>query len=271
MGMSGAGMGGTIWGPGVSGTSYAVRDIVLYRALRLAGITTGPVRTANPETFADALLSLNGFIDYLNAQGDAIFSIQPERMTLAPPKLIYTIGIDPYGIVLADFQLPRPERILRANLVLTASAPPVYTALRIIDYDTYAALGVRDIPVTIPSYLYCDYDFPIAGLHLWGYPSQANDLELWVWQALTGFATLDDPCILPPGYLDMLVYNTAARLMDQFPERAKQNDSVRQQAMRMLGKIKAANSITEAIPSADYGTTGRKGGGWFNYMTGTRP
>jgi hypothetical protein len=59
--------------------------------------------------------------------------------------------------------------------------------------------------------------------------------------------------------------------MDQFPERAKENPNVRQQAMRMLGKIKAANSISEAIPSADYGTTGRKGGGYFNWATGGPP
>jgi hypothetical protein len=269
--MSGGGMGGIIWGPGVSGASYAVRDVVLYRALRLAGITTGPVRTANPETFADALLSLNGFIDYLNAQGDAIFTVQPEQFTLAPPKLVYTIGIDPYGLVVADFAAPRPAHILRANLVLTSSSPAVYVPLRIVDEFTYSQLSVRNIPVTIPSYLYCDYDFPLAGLHLWGYPSQANDLELWVWQQLTGFASADDPCILPPGYLDMFVYNLAARLMDQFPERAKENPNVRQQAMRMLGKVKAANSPSEAIPSADYGTSGSTGGGWFNFLTGTRP
>src|ERR1700745_1102135 len=99
---------------------------ILYRALRLSGVTMGPGRTPSPDQYSDALLSLNGLVDYLNAQPDAVFSVNNDSYVLSPPKTLYTIGIDPTGAVLADFRVPRPLNIIRANIVLTASSPPVY-------------------------------------------------------------------------------------------------------------------------------------------------
>jgi hypothetical protein len=249
-----------------------VQAAILYRALRLSGVTMGPGRTPSPDQYSDALLSLNGFIDYLNAQPDAVFSVNNDSYVLSPPKLTYTIGIDPSGAVLADFRVPAPLKIIRANLVLAAT-PSVYVPLRMVDQYDYAALGVRQVPTTVPTVLYYDEDFPIAGLHLWGYPSTSNSLELWTWQALSTYATINDPVVLPPGYADMYVYNLAARLQDQFASQLQSpfNPRLQEQANRMLGRVKANNSTVEPMPSADFGTAGRKdSGGYFNYGTGQR-
>src|SRR5215472_9334608 len=97
--------------------SIQLKDQILYRALRLAQVTRGPGRTANPEQFQDALIALNGMLDSLNIQHDGIFSINNNRYTLVPSKLSYSIGIDPLGIQTADFSAPRPIRIDQARLV----------------------------------------------------------------------------------------------------------------------------------------------------------
>src|SRR5215472_15860471 len=225
-----------------------VQAAILYRALRLAGVTMGPGRTASPDQLSDALLSLNGFLDYLNAQPDAVFNINNDSYVLSPPKMMYTIGIDPnLTVQTADFKVPRPLNIIRANIVLTAGTPAVYVPLRLVDEHYYASLGVRQIPTTIPTVLWCDYDYPIAGLHLWGYPSVSNSLELWTWQALPTYVTINDPVVLPAGYVDMVVYQLAARLQDQFASQLQVpfNPNLWTQANRMLGRVKAQNSTVE--------------------------
>jgi hypothetical protein len=262
-----------IWGPngptGGGTSSLKVQDAILYRALRLARVTNGPGRTPNPEQYVDALISLNGLLDSLNIQPGAIYTVQPARYTLAPPKTFYTIGIDPTGAVTADFQAPRPIHIDRARLVLTSSPSPVYLPLHIATDAQWASIVVREIPVTIPQIMYCNYDHPIAKLFFWGYPTQANDLEMWTWQPLTQFTSLNDPVVAPAGYLDMLTYQLAVRLGDQFGTSAAMSPNVAADARRMLGRVKALNDPNSPIGSADAGAAGRRGGGDFNYLTGT--
>src|SRR5215831_18091261 len=148
--------------------SIQLKDAILYRALRLAQITRGPGRTANPEQFNDALLALNGLLDSLNIQHDAIFSINNDRYHLTPSKRSYSIGIDPLGVKLADFRVPVPIRIDQARLVLTASASPVYLPLTLATAEQWASITVRDVPTTVPQVMYCDYDYPIANLWFGG-------------------------------------------------------------------------------------------------------
>ena len=258
-----------IWAPGgptgQGSTSIKVQDVILYRALRLAGVTGGPGRTPSPEQLVDALISLNGLIDSLNLHRGAIYTIQPNRYTLTPPKPSYSIGIDPLGLVTADFNAPRPIYIENARLVLTSSPVEVYLPLRIATDLEWSSIAVRAIPVTIPQVMYCDYDYPIAQIFFWGYPTEANDLELWTWKDVKEFSSLNDPVICPVGYIDMFCYQLAVRLADQF--RTPISPNVISDARRMLSRIKSVNDPNGPMGSADYGTRGWKSGD-FNYLTG---
>ena len=250
--------------------SIVLRDQILYRALRLAQITRGPGRIANPEQLNDALIALNGMLDSLNIQHDGIFSVNNNSYTLTPSKTNYTIGIDPLGVAHADFAAPRPIRIDKARLVLTSSPTQVYLPLAIATHMEWASIVVRQIPTTIPQILYCDYAYPLANLFFWGYPTQANKVELWTWQPFTTFASVVDNVILPPGYPDMLCYNLAVRLADQFGTVAPPN--VMTEARKTLARVKALNTPSTPIGTTDGGTRGdRRGGGSqadFNYMSG---
>jgi len=253
---------------GSTGQAQAVKDAVLYRALRLAQVTRGPGRTANPEQFQDALIALNGLIDSLQIQRDVIYHADQSRYTLTPSKTSYTIGIDPTGMQTADFAAPAPVLIEKARLVLTGSPTPVYLPLTLATPMEWSDITTRQIASTIPQVLYPDYGYPIMTLWFWPYPTQPNDVELWTWVRLTEFSTINDVFIAPAGYTDMLTYNLAVRLADQFGTVLPPN--VLTDARRFLGRVKALNSPSNPMGSTDYGTEGRKGSGrgGFNYLTG---
>jgi len=246
-------------------SSPAVRDVILYRALRLAQVTGGPGRSPSPDQCHDALIALNGLIETLNIQRAAIYGVTQAQYTLtAPLKQVYTIGRDPIGVQVADFDAPAPTRIEQARLVLASSPTPTYLALNLVNPAQWAALGVRNISSTIPTDLYCDYGYPLSSLHFWPAPTQVNDLELWTWQQVSQFESIDDPVVMPPGYADMYVYQLAVRMSEQFGTQISPN--VMSTANKLLGRIKAFNDPSEPIPSTDWGT-GSNGGG-FNYLTG---
>jgi hypothetical protein len=118
--------------------------------------------------------------------------------------------------------------------------------------------------------MFCDYDFPLANLFFWGYPTASCDIELWTWRPLPQYFSVNDSVILPPGYADMLTYNLAVRLADQFGTVAPPN--VLTEARRTLGRVKALNDANTPMGSNDYGTEGQRyrgaGRGDWNYMSG---
>jgi len=264
-------MPGPIWSPygqtGGGSASLKAQEAILYRALRLARVTGGPGRTPNPETFVDALISLNGLIDSLNIQPGAIYTTQQARYTLSPSQPSYTIGIDPTGLVTADFNAPAPIRIDEAKLVLNGVN---WLPLRIVDAAEWSTLVVREMASSVPTTLYCDYQHPISTLYLWGYPTVANDLELWTWAPLTQFTSLNQKVNASEGYMDMLTYQLAVRLGDQFGTFALMSPNVISDARKMLGRVKAMNQPNGPMGSVDAGTRGAPGGD-FNYLTGTLP
>lgn len=238
----------------------SVADLVLYRALRLGQITRGPQRKASPEQLQDALGAYNDLIGSLNIQPEAIFSADSAQYQLSGNKQIYTIG--PAG---SDFVAPVPLKIEKANVVLL---PATFVPMEIADANQWSSLSVRNVKGNFPHYVYCDYDAPAAHLYFWPIPTQACTIELWTWQALATAATIDTLLSVPPGYQEMLVYQTAMRLSDQFGTELRPN--VVQMAGRLLGRVKAHNSPSKPIGSVDAGTSEfpSGSGGGFNYLTG---
>ena len=231
---------------------------ILYPALRLSGVVTGPQRSASASEYMDAFQSLNRMLDSWSTQELTIWTVSIDRYPLDPPQTSYTIGIG------ADFDAPRPMRIEDANIVLVG-AQEVHVPLRILTDRQWAAKRLREIPTSIPTEMYYDNDYPIAKIYLWGYPVAGNDLELFTWQMIPQFATMTDAVQLPPGYLDAVTYNLAKRLCGQFGTVLRPD--VMELATKTLARVKGANASSTVIGSADYGMKLRRGGD-FNYLTG---
>jgi hypothetical protein len=238
----------------------SVATELLYPALRLAGILGAPGRTASTSELADAFDALNRMLGSWTIQDELIYSIQIDRYNLSPSKTSYTIG--PTG---ADFTAPRPIRITQANLVLLGPSE-VHLPLNLLTDAQWARRRLTVIPTSVPTDLYSDYDFPNSRLFLWGYPTVANDLELFTWQQLSSFPSQAAAVSLPPGYAQAVVYNLAVCLNDQFGTPIRPN--VLATARRTSAWVKGNNAPSPAVPSADFGTRGSQGGGTFNYVTG---
>lgn len=186
---------------------------LLYPALRKAAVTIGPGRTPSPAQFQDAIDELNRLIGSLNCDRLNIYSVARYEFPLTGAK-IYTMGQDPTGAVIADFDGPWPIAINRANIIY--SVPEIRRPLAILTDLQWARIVVQDIGNTIPYALYNDRAYPLANIYLYPQPVPGYLLELYIWQLVPAFMTVDDAVVLPPGYEDALTLNLAVRLVTQF-------------------------------------------------------
>lgn len=124
--------------------------------------------------------------------------------------------------VTPDFIAPRPNFIYRANVVVLGSSPELHLPCRILSDAEWAAKTIPHLLISWPWEIYNDGNYPLSQLYMYGYPSDANDLELFTWQAMkTSFTAVTDAVILPPGYEDMIVTQGALRVRALYPYDSK--------------------------------------------------
>ena len=204
---------------------------VIYAAYRLIGVLGRPGRGSSPAEQADGIEALNTLVDAWGIDPLMVYTILPQLFNLTPGLQIYTIGIDPTGMTVANFQVARPVRIHKANILTQLASPQVTRIpLEILDVDGWSNLRVQQTPSTIPQYLYDDYDDPLSKLYLYPYPSAAAQLEIYYWKQLSLFATVNDAVVVPPGYLRALKTNLAVELAPRYPERSVVSPLLIQQA-----------------------------------------
>jgi hypothetical protein len=237
---------------------------ILYPALRKAAVTLGPGRTPSPAQFQDAIDELNRLVGSLNCDRLNIYSIATYKFPLTGAKS-YTMGQDPSGVTVADFDGPWPIAINRANIIY--SSPEIRRPLAILTDLQWARIRVQDIPNTIPYALYNDRAYPLANLYLYPQPVPGYILELYIWQLVPQFLTITDAVLLPPGYEDALVLNLAVRLVTQFSNNSnvpRQVDpNLYEQARLALMRIE---SINAPRPTLDLGCGCKSG--YMNVYSG---
>ena len=231
----------TAFGGNVSGLVSETAGGLIYAALRKAAVTLGPQRTPSPAQMQDGLEELRRLTGSLNCDRLFIYAVDTLTFPLVIGKKTYTIGQDPAGAILADFDVPRPQLITMANYVdLSNPNSPIRYPLAILTPQAWAFIRVQDLPNTIPQGLYNDRAYPISTLYLYGQPRGGNDLELWVWHQIPIFASDGDAIILPLQYEDALVLNLACRLAPHF-QRVVDPD-LRQQARESLMRLESINA-----------------------------
>src|SRR5215471_16091899 len=195
------------------GVPVTVDRGLIYPALRKAGVTLGPQRTPSPAQYQDGLEELNRLVGSLNCDRLNIYSISRYEYPLNGAKT-YTIGQDPTGQTIADFDGPRPVAIDRANIIY--STPQLRRPLALLTNLQWSRIVCQDQPITIPYALYDDYAYPLSIIYLYPQPVPGYMLELFIWQLVPTFVTISDVILLPPGYEDVLVLNLAVRLAPHF-------------------------------------------------------
>jgi hypothetical protein len=221
-----------------------------------------------PSELADGLIVLNNLVDYWTTRKAFVYTTRMDEYAFtgkaAPDAVnpaVYTIG--PSG---ADFTAARPTRIERANIVLNDVTPGVFYPLEILDVDQWAAITVEQLPVTLPSKMYCDYAVPNANLYFWGQPTEPYLLQLLTWQQIAAFASLATVIVVPPGYYAAFLYSLAELVGPQWNAAVPQ--AVVVMARNARAGIQGMNSRAPHMSTRDSGMP-RSGGGraCFNYRT----
>ena len=223
----------------------------------------------SPSELADGMNVANGLADYW----------------LTRRAFVYTIRIDFYqfsGKAPADHNQPpiyqlgpgsadwpgstRPTRIEHANICLNDQVPGIFTPVKVLDADEWAAISLEQMPVTIPTKMYCDYASPNANLYFWGYPTVGYLLQLFTWQQIAQFTGLGQTVAFPPGYYAAFLYTFAELVAAQW--HCQIPAMVAQQAMKARAGIAGLNSAAPKLRTRDSGMpeSGRRGT-TFNYRT----
>lgn len=259
--------GNSLWGGGGAGTGtpnlgVPVRPF-LYMALRLAGVTQRPdgsFQIPSPDQLSDAIVLANLMISQANTKRTMMYTTSILELPLTAAQKVNTIG----SYTTTTWQVPRPEKIKYANLVLNTSGTPVRLPIYIATDQEWADIAVQDIPGAIPRLLYCDYAMPISTIYLVPQDQGGDTLELFVWPGLPQLVTPDDLIVFAPGYDDWFTQTLGIRLASAF--HLEVGDDLRTAAQAASRAIQSRNGQGPR-GSTDY-PHGRGNSGSFNYFDG---
>lgn len=174
-----------------------------------------------------------------------------------------------------SFTGPRPEAILRMNLVYQQNAnAPTRIPLSPISAEEFANISVLQLtPINVTTVFYYDPQFPQGVINVWP-PLNANSLEFFTWGFLNPPATLSSTYFAPPGYQDAIQWTLASRLWGLCTNQVMLNrfplQYIAGQAAIARAKIKAVNAPSPRLAN-DFSGGGRPGVGvcdWNLLLTG---
>jgi hypothetical protein len=235
----------------------AVSDQIICPALKKLGVlATGENPSAQEQT--DVLGALNMMIDSFSLERLFIPAILRESFSLVAGQQTYQMGSGA-----PDFNTVRPQKITNALVQAYGVNPVAELPMRIINKDEYASIIVKSIQSTIPICLYNDNAYPYCNLSIWPVSSVVTPMILYSQKQLSDFAAATSAVSLPPGYLELLIYNLAVRIAPDFGVPAPED--VVALAVSSMERAKRANWQPTYL-GVDAALRGPKG--TFNWVTG---
>jgi len=172
------------------------------------------------------------------------------------------------GLIAPDFAaVRRPVRIVGADLILNSSSPGTDIPLKIRDAQWWLEQRTKAVTSRTPTDLFYNPKFPNGEINLWPIASFAYGLRLETWVDIAQVPQdLTTSFVAPFGYENATVLTLAEELIT--PYRSTMPAELPGKASRARALLQANNSLAPRCSSADYGMSGRRGRGGFNYMTG---
>ena len=244
---------------------------LITRALRIIGWLQ-PGEVPNDRVAAAVLQAANSLIGSLNLDRNMIFSIKQVDVTLNPNQQDYLIGPGA-----PDFDMFRPENIEPCNLVIQSS-PELTRDINMVNYQEWARLPLKKI-YSLPETAYYDlgYSQPTAQpnpagsgwatLKFYPAPNKSYGVQLFCWNALSDFGTMDDlqyVWAMPPGYDRMIAYLLAAEVAGDFGRQLSPETIAI--GVDAWDKVQSKNAPTPYMPSEQAFGQIRKAN--FSYLTG---
>lgn len=201
--------------------------------VKLGVLEDGETLTASQLSICMRNLAM--MIDSWSSWQDLIWFERTELFQLQAGQIEYSIG--PGG----TFDMPRPIKIITAQLRIESAGPqPVdYTILEQSPSD-YAEIGIKNVQAYPRQYGY-NPETPLAKLKFWPIPDQSYKVLLTMHMPFA-VITKEDEAIMPPGFLECIVYNLACLVASDFGTTPSQIVFTR--ASFLLTKIKQGNYST---------------------------
>jgi hypothetical protein len=188
---------------------------LLNQAYRLSGALKNPGMGISPSESQEALDCLNWMIDGMKIENLMIVLYLRTYQTVQTNKQTYSVGPG------QDFDIERPEKIHSAGYILqgqtTSEAELPMEVL--LNYTQYAGFVAKNVGSSIPLALYYQATLPYGTVTLWPVPNTTSQIVLYTQATLEQFLTINDPIVVPQGYMEMLVYNLAVRIHQRYPDR----------------------------------------------------
>lgn len=249
--------------------SQTVGALIQAAAEELQVVNSGGSLTTNEK--ASAIDRLQRLIDGAGVQRPLIFGERLDSLTLVPNQQSYTIGKDPTAINIANFDVPWPTKIRRANLLLSTT---VRRPLRIFTPEQWAAVRYQQVTGP-PQGLYFDRNFGTNGGALSGFgtmrfymiPDQAYAWEMYSWQQQPSVALTTDLLNYPPGYADFWLYSAVVRLASMF---GTEPTATQIQLLRdARDAITTENTPSPELTGGDGALIGNRDAALYNWLDGT--
>ncbi len=178
---------------------------IVTKAMKIGGML-GQNETPSSSEASDGLVSLNDMLDSWDTDETYVFTIDSNTFPLVNGVYQYTIGQG------ADFDTDRP--IIFDSVV--ANLNGISYPLKQLNAQDYADIAYKANGTGIPEFYYCDFQFPIATIYLYGAPSSGLTLTIGKTQRLTQFADLTTQYTFPPGYNRLLNYGLAMEIAPEY-------------------------------------------------------
>jgi hypothetical protein len=222
----------------------------------------GPGDPVPPHDNDLAFRILNRLIAASNTNRANIFTKRIDLWTTQNQKQFYTIGQDPDGVLVPDWNGARPVSIERANLLLPTS-PTVRKPIQILDDSQWSEIRLQQIN-TWPQRLYNDGANPLSSIFLWPIPDGAYQIELYTWQQNAQLQDYTSELIYPPGYEEFWLYNFAVRLCGPFSRPV--TPDLREMARSSAAAIQSFNTQSPLLASDP--SLRDSSGSLYNWLTG---
>ncbi len=234
------------------------------QAYRQRGVIKRPGAGLSPSEKTEALLYLNNLIDEWQALARYSWNASFTVYTITPNHSPILIGP---GLASPDFAtpngIPRPTKIVGADLILNISSPATDLPLRIRDDAWWLSQRVKALTSTVPTDLYYSPDTPSGSIFLWPIPTVAYGLRIEAMVTLGAVASLTSTVALPVAYAKALRLTFAEEIPTDIPMPAWLPSAAKQSR----AAVQSNNISSPRIASADIGTGAGRGRG-FNYQSG---
>jgi hypothetical protein len=147
---------------------------------------------------------LNRMLDSWSIEKLMLYQDFQEVFAFVANQATYTMGVG------GDFNSARPINVTK---VLVRDVNNNDIPVEIVNYDKYSDIISKGVTSTIPLCVYYDVGFPLSNFTFWPVVSATSYRPvIWSQKLLTGYTTINDSVILPPGYEEAIVQNLAVKI-----------------------------------------------------------